>query len=520
MKTDGKAENLLGEKWRQEVYREKHRGRIVEAVKGWAKSRTKRELFELGQAMQFPWACVDSPRDVLQSPQLKARGFFSLIAPSRGGPPVSIPRLPYQFSGFSPPPLKRAPSLGEHNRQVLTKLAAGGVMSRRRGSGRPAKSGNILRGIRVVDLTRMLSGPYATRVLGDFGAEVIKVQSKPAATGAEQNDTPYFSAWNRNKRSITLNLGRPEARKLFMELVAVSDIVVENFSPRVLANWGLTYECLKKVKPDLIMASVSAMGQTGPWKDFVGFAPTFHALSGLTSATFRKAPVDLGYAYGDVIAGLYAALAILSAMEHKAATGEGQYIDLSAYEAMCTLLGPAFMEAARGRLHEDNDAAPCGCYPCMGSDRWCTIAVCGLEQWDAFCRIRPEFAAGRFSTPAGRRKHRAELDALVARWTSRHTAETIVQRLQQAGIPAGVVQNAEDLARDAQLASRRFFVSLKHPALGTVVSDRSALWPWREKRAGWQAAPRLGQDNRYVFVKLLSHSDANLQSLVKRGIIG
>jgi crotonobetainyl-CoA:carnitine CoA-transferase CaiB-like acyl-CoA transferase len=534
MRSEGKAGDLCQTKWRQESYLQRHRGRFVRMLEEWTRGHTKLELFELGQAMQFPWAPVASLPDVLRSPQLKARRFFVRAARSRGDSPIWIPGPPYRFSGYSPPRPKPAPFRGPHTRQVLKSLGAGGgKRSAYRGPTAPshsAQSRNILRGIRVVDLSRMLSGPYATRILGDFGAEVIKVQSRMTALGAEQNNTPYFGAWNRNKRSISLNLSFPEARDIFLELVAISDVVVENFSPRVLANWGLTYERLRKVKPDLVMASISAMGRTGPWKNFVGFGPTFHALSGLASATARPfdRPAGLGHAYGDIVAGLYAALAILSSMEHRDATGKGQYIDLSAYEALCSLLGPALMEVssaprqlARIQPREDCAAAPCGCYPCLGEDRWCAIAVSSEAQWRAFRRVlcMPELAADRFSTPAGRRKNRAELDGLTARWTAAHTAETVVLRLQQRGVRAGVVQNAEDLARDSQLAARRFFVSLKHPALGSTFSDRSALWPWRERPAGWKAAPLLGEDNHHVFVELLGHSEAEFQSFVERGII-
>ena len=390
----------------------------------------------------------------------------------------------------------------------------------------------VLDAIRVLDFTWMLAGPYATRILADFGAEVIKIQSKKTAQGAEQNSSGYFNTWNRNKRSITLNLSHPEARDIVLKLVAISDVVVENFSSRVMANWGLTYDRLREVKPDLVMASISAMGQTGPWKDFVGFGPTFHALSGLTSATSYglDAPICLGHAYGDTIVGLYAALAILAALEHRDATGEGQYIDLSEYEALCTLLGPALLDAALGpeksvreqRCDDYIPAAPNGCYRCFGDDRWCVIAVFNEEEWRAFCSVidQPELMDERFSTLAKRKENQAELDRLIGRWTINHAAERIVHLLQKAGVTAGVVQNAEDLARDDQLAARNFFVTLKHPMLGTTFSDRSPLSFGTQKPKGWKAAPLLGEGNHYVLVELLGLPEADIRSYTERGIIG
>jgi crotonobetainyl-CoA:carnitine CoA-transferase CaiB-like acyl-CoA transferase len=205
----------------------------------------------------------------------------------------------------------------------------------------------ILKELRVLDLTRVAAGPCATRVIADFGAEVIKLQTKKIATGAESNESAYFRAWNRNKRSIALDLSYPEAKELFLKLTRISDVVIENFSPRVMQNWGLDYNTLKKVRPDLIMVSMSAMGQTGPWKNLVAFGPTLQSLGGLTYLTsFSKdTPLGLGYAYADMIAGLYGAAAILAALHYRQQTGCGQYIDLSEYEAVCSTIGPTLLDA-------------------------------------------------------------------------------------------------------------------------------------------------------------------------------
>jgi crotonobetainyl-CoA:carnitine CoA-transferase CaiB-like acyl-CoA transferase len=541
MASEGMAGDLLEKKWQNRSYRQKHYRHIADAVEIWTVNHKKNELFELGQAMGFPWSPVESPEEVLKSPQLKARRFFTRTTIPGFRHKVCIPGLPYRFRTASPFAPVPAPRLGEHTHQVLKSLSAGAekypsTHEDEDASDYSSKSGETLRGIRVLDLTRMISGPYATRILGDFGAEVIKIQSRLTASGAELNDTPGFCAWNRNKRSIRLNLNRPEAREILMELVSISDVVVENYSPRVLANWGLSYDRLKAVKPDLVMASISAMGQKGPWKNFVGFAPTFHALSGLIAATSPSLdrPAGIGYAYGDTIAGLYTALAILASIEFRNRSGSGQYIDLSAYEGLCTLLGPAFIDASMpsGSVASDPEAglhpfdnccgaAPCGCYPCKGSDRWCVIAISKEAEWQAFCKIsnRPELKFGRFSTLSQRKKNREELNTLIGQWTAGYRAETIVRRLQKAGIAAGVVQNADDLAGDSQLAARRFFMYLQNPVLGKSYSDRSALWPWDEKPEHWKAAPSLGEDDHRVFVELLGHSELEFRALVKKGII-
>ncbi len=390
-----------------------------------------------------------------------------------------------------------------------------------------------LRGIRVLDFSWMLAGPYATRILADFGAEVIKVQSGKTARGAESNLTGYFNTWNRNKRSITLDLNHPDAREMVLRLAKISDLVVENFSSRVMSNWGLDYERLKEVKPDLIMLSMSAMGQTGPWKDYVGFAPTLHALSGLTFLTSREedSPAGPGFAYADIVAGLYGAFAALAALEYRERTGQGQYIDLSEYEALCTLMGPSLLDASlhgkdvspSGSRPEGISGAPYGCYPCSGEDRWCVLAVFNEEEWQNLCRVleNPDWTKKeRFATAARRKENAKELDELLTQWTIQHTAEEVVELLQGAGITSGVVQNAQDLAEDPQLIARDFFVRLEHPVLGETVSDRFPVRFEEDLTAGWKAAPLLGEDNRYVFQELLGLTEGEFSSYIEKGVIG
>jgi len=387
----------------------------------------------------------------------------------------------------------------------------------------------ILTGVRILDFTRVLAGPYATRLLADFGAEVIKIQSRKTATGAESNTSGYFNTWNRNKRSITLDMNYSEARKLVLRLTAISDVVIENFSPRVMLNWELDYKRLKDVRPDLIMVSMSGMGQTGPWKDFVAFGPTIQALSGITSLTsFSKdSPTDLGYSYADHIAGLYAALAVLAALEYRDRTGQGQYIDVSEYEAMCTLMGPALLDASvnSGDVLSQGDyvpAAPYGCYRCSGADNWCVIATFNDAEWKALCNtigrtdlIRDE----KFLTLKKRKENVAELDHLIGEWTAKYTAEEIVGLLQKSDVPAGVVQNAEDMAKDPQLMARESFVTLKHPVLGSTVSDRGPIKFNDFSAFDWKAAPLLGEDNQYVFTELLGLKESELSMYIEKGIV-
>ncbi len=394
-------------------------------------------------------------------------------------------------------------------------------------------SAGVLRGLRVLDFTWVLAGPYATRILADFGAEVIKVQSRKTARGAELNTTGYFSTWNRNKLSITLDLSCPEGRELALRLVGMSDVVMENFTPRVMPNWGLSYENLKKVKADLIMISMSGTGQTGPWRDFVAFGPTIQALSGITYLTsfVPDSPIGLGYSYADHVAGLFAALAVLASLEYRDRTGEGQYINISEYEAMCTLLGPAIMDYAanhspvipRGNHPNYALAVPYGCYKCLGDDKWCAIAVFTEEEWQALCRVLgnpPWSKEARFSTFWQRREHIEELNELVEQWTAQHNPGEVMNWLQEAGVPAGVVKDAHEVAEDPQLATRGFFVDVRHPVLGKTTFDSTPIRLGRTPARFRRAAPSLGQDNRYVYQELLGMSHQELSRYIEDGVIG
>ncbi len=388
---------------------------------------------------------------------------------------------------------------------------------------------SILHNIRILDFSWVLAGPFATRILADFGAEVIKVQ--PLMQQEEDRfGRGYYNTWNRSKLGITLNMNKPQGVALAKKLVGISDAVMENFAPRVMANWGLDYDNLKKIKPDIIMLSMSTMGNSGPWRNYVGFGPTVQAFSGITYLTSYpgKPPSGLGTSYADHVAGLMATLALLNALGCRQKTGEGQYIDISQVEAMASLLGDAILEyTVNGKLPEpagnrSSEAAPYGVYRCRGDDRWCAIGVFSDEEWTGFCRAlgNPAWTVdGRFSTLFGRLKNADELDRLVEGWTREHTAEEVMALLQGQGVAAGVVQDASDLAGDPQLRVRDFFIELDHPELGKTIADATPIKLSETPARYSRAAPVLGQDNDYVYGNLLGMSEDELAELKKQGVI-
>jgi benzylsuccinate CoA-transferase BbsF subunit len=383
--------------------------------------------------------------------------------------------------------------------------------------GDKAKYKPILHNIRVLDFTWALAGPYVTRLLADFGAEVIKVQPLLSTETDDTFSQGYYNTWNRNKLGVTLNLNKLEGIELAKKLVNICDIVAENFAPRVMANWGLDYDNLKKLKPDIIMVSLSLMGQTGPWKDYTGYGSTVHAFSGMTHLTSfpGQTPVGPGFSYADHVAGLYASLAVLGALEQRRRTGEGQYIDISETEAMESLLG-GDMEPA-GNLSKE--AAPHNVYRCKGKDCWCAIAVFTDAEWQGLKKAmgNPEWAQEKkFAALSGRLKNRDELDRLMAAWTRRHTAAELMTRLQANGVAAGVVQDAADLAVDPQLRVRRFFID--RPKIGKLV-DTSPIKLSLSPAEYCRSAPAQGRDSDYVYGKLLGLSKKEITGLRDKGVI-
>jgi benzylsuccinate CoA-transferase BbsF subunit len=369
-------------------------------------------------------------------------------------------------------------------------------------SGKP-----ILHNIRILDFTWVLAGPYATRLLADYGAEVIKVQPLFPPEVADVFEQGYYNTWNRNKLGVTLNLNKPEGIELVKKLVKVSDAVVENFTPRVMANWGLDYEKLKQIKPGIIMVSMSATGQENVKSYYTGFAPTVHALSGLTGKmAVDGRPVGPGFSYADHIAGLYAAMSVLTALEGRRQNGEGCHIDLSETELLKGLLP-----------EKESLKAAEGIYPCRDG-RWVALTVDSEDGWEGLKKAlgKPAWAEETgFKTKEIRIIHREELDKIISGWTCLYTVEEVMEILHLNGVAAGLVQDAAALVVDPQLKSREFFIR----GGGEHFID-APPFKMSEASAKYQRpAPPPGRDNAYVYGKLLGLSNSEIKDLKKNGVI-
>jgi crotonobetainyl-CoA:carnitine CoA-transferase CaiB-like acyl-CoA transferase len=395
--------------------------------------------------------------------------------------------------------------------------------------------------VKVLDFAWVMAGPAATRVLADYGATVVRVESTHRIDagrtfGPWQNgnlgpeNSGFFQNMNAGKLEITLDLGTEEARAVVLDLVRWADVVVESFSPKAMPAWGLDYESLRKVKPDIIMLSTCLMGQEGPLSMYAGFGNLAAAISGFFDLTGwpDRPPAGPFSAYTDYIAPRFTAAAILAALDHRSRTGEGQYIDQSQAESALHFLAPAILDyTANGRVagrvgNRDPQMAPHGVYPAAGEDRWVAIVVTNDEQWETLCAAmeHPDLLANeRFSSGAARLAHQDELDAIIAQWTAGIDAHEIESRLQARGVPASVVQSSRDLGADPQLEHRGHFVQVPHEIHGTTVVEGSRFklsrTPARIERSG----PTFGRDNQHILEAILGYSLERIAELAAAGVL-
>jgi len=397
------------------------------------------------------------------------------------------------------------------------------------------RRGGPLEGVRVIELTKVWAGPYTGKMLAHLGAEVIKIESMSnldemrAYGGVDINAAPYFLSINQEILSVQVNMKTPEGLELVKRMIAQSDIVIDNIRPGAMERSSLDYENLKKLKHDIIQCSIKMWGTDGPLGYQTGYAPCFAALSGLTALVGHEGetPKGMNIRYGDSTAGAAAALACIAALHHRETTGEGQFIDLSAVEAMTSLVGDSLftwsvtgdVPASDGNFHPE--MCPHGAYPCSGVD-WTSIAVANEAEWQALCEVlkAPALAADpHFATLADRLENRHALDAEIAALTRPLDAGELAENLRNAGVPAFKSMSSIDLCTDAYIWGREGYRMVTDHAKGT----RPIIGPsWRmEPDAALveEGAPLLGQHNDYVYGHILGLQQDEIDDLIARKVI-
>ena len=398
-----------------------------------------------------------------------------------------------------------------------------------------------LEGIRVADFTWVWAGPFCTLQLAHLGAEVIRIESRkrtcvtrllpPFADGTPGvNRSGYFNQYNQGKLSVALDLKQPEAVAVAKDLIARCDIVCENFAAGVMDRMGLGYEAIRALKPDIIMIALSGYGASGPESEFVSYGPAQVPLSGMSSVTGYRGfpPMHVGISYGDPTGGLHGAVAVLSALLHRAASGEGQYIDLSQQETSVAVLGEGVLEQTVSGTQPARDGnrnphmAPHGVFRCAGEQRWVAIAVRSDDEFRRCVEVmdQPELAADpRFASLPARKANEDALEAALSAWTVTLRAEEVAERLQRAGIAASVSMHSQDLAEDPHLAASGFFVQLPHREVGTRLH---LGMPWQMSDTACavrQAAPCLGEHTDDVLQRIVGYSADHIAALRERGVL-
>jgi crotonobetainyl-CoA:carnitine CoA-transferase CaiB-like acyl-CoA transferase len=404
----------------------------------------------------------------------------------------------------------------------------------------------LLNGVRILDLTMVFAGPVATKILAELGAEVIKIESMQRAdvftrANVYPENNPGNDPWNRGclfhslnagKRGISLNLGTETGRDIFKKLVKKSDALIENFSPRVMENWGLNYEQIKKVNPRIIMVSISGLGHYGPLRDYYMYVPGMEGMSGMTYNTGHpdEPPLLSGCAYGDWVAGANAAMALITALFHQKITGRGQYVDVSGREAAVCHIGDIVMDYVingRDRKRSGNkhlQYAPYGCYRCRGDDDWVAICIETESQWKRLVQAvgKPKLVENKvFATMQRRLDNQSELDAIIEEWTVRRDKFEVMETLQKLRIPAGAVLNMKEVNLNPHLKNRGFFQLVDHgEGIGRrpIPSQIPASFHGFGKSV-LKRAPRFGEDTEHVLGTLLGMSRQDLARLEEEKVI-
>jgi crotonobetainyl-CoA:carnitine CoA-transferase CaiB-like acyl-CoA transferase len=501
----------------------------------WVKGLAKEAAAEQSQRLGVPLVPVNNAPDLHHSAQYRHRGFFQDVHHPVLGT-AAYPTVPYSLSASPAEITSAAPALGQHTMLVLGRLDTPRVVPVVKSAQlKPAKNlrGGPLQGVRVVELTKVWAGPYAGKLLALLGAEVIKVEtaSHPeemrAYGGTDINHAPFFLSINPEILSVDLDIKSPKGMTRLRELIARSDIVINNLRPGAMERQGLGYEQLTEIKPDIISVSIKMWGNDGPLGHQTGYAPCFAALAGLASLVGYPGGPPLGASmrYGDSTVGAAAAYAAMVALLHRELSGEGQFVDVSAVETLSTMIGDCLLEQSltgkslgpSGNNHPD--MCPHGCYPCADGS-WISLAVADDAEWRRLCDVLDAAtlsADPRYGALGERRNHVEVLDADLAALTRNHDAEQLAHRLRAAGVPATKSATSVDVIGDQRLWDRELYRFVTDHREG----QRPILGPsWRMARAAARierGAPDLGEDNDYLYQVLREPLRAGTTATLRGG---
>ena len=539
----GAALGVEDEEWPQPVEGEDPVARIRRLLPFLARrvrDKTTDEVFHDLLERKIVCGKVVKPAELLVDEHLAARGFFRTLCHQHlGDLPFAGPAA--RFGLTDAVPSARAPTAGERMDPSALDWRPVEPLA---GAGEEDES-LPLAGVEIVDLTQAWIGPFATMLLADLGASVIKIESHNRPDVWRRwlaspvpmvnpppglvNSSPNYNSVNRNKRSLCLDLKTEEGKDLLRRLAAGADVVMENFTPRVMERFGLEWPELSAENPGLVMTHWSGFGKTGPLSDYKANGTSIEALAGWDWLHRYPDgdPMVMGFYQADAITGMQMAATTLVALFHSRRTGEGQSIDGSMVEAAVGYLGEVLLDAALGgdqtpSGNGDLDHAPHGVYPCAGDDRWIAVAVESDEIWRRLVAVSGSetLAESAFDRHRDRIANAEKLDKALAEWTSTQRAEHLMQRLQAAGISAGIVRTTAELMACSHLDQRAWFRRIEHADVG---EHRYAGHPWRMDGLLERPdlpPPRLGEHSRELLRERLGLSDSEIDDLLERGVTG
>lgn len=510
---------------------------IYPLIEEWTMEHGKHEIMEKCQAAGAPVSAVFTVKEAAEHPHLRERGYIVDLEHAALGS-VRLLGAPFKLSKTPGGPKRSAPLLGADNEAVLATLSQddtrGGVVAK--AGARP------LEGIRVANFGWVWAGPVVGQTLNFLGAEVYKVESNvrvdmtrtlPPFGGGESGPNRSLSnhaCWAGNG-SVTIDFKSEEGLALARQLIMESDVVIENFGPGVMDKIGIGYEEMKKRKPEIVMLSMQGAGTYGPLMNTRTYGLSLTSLTGLDSITgyCEGPPLPVENAFSDPFTGIFGAFSIITALNHRDKTGEGQFIDFSQQEGVMQMVGPAFMDYVMndrvagpiGNRHPLAAAAPHGVFPCTGDDRWISIAVETQAEWTSLVEAmgNPDWAdSPEFASLEGRLDNIEMLHEQMNLWTREHDDRKLTERLQAAGVAAAPVLNVGDLLHDPHYQARKTYIEVDHP-LGFRETIYGSYVKLSHSPVTVRPGPVIGQDNDYVFKEILGLSTERYAELVERKVI-
>ena len=532
----GNPEALTDQIWENRHLRIQNRDLIEHFTTEFTETRTKSQLFHDGQDRHITVAPINTPKEFLNDPNTKTRKTFSHIDHPVFGL-VPMVRPPFRFSETKALVRGADPGLGQHTEEILSSLNTTHNDST---ISSPHNNALPLSGIRILDFSQAIAGPVLTQLLAQFGAEVIKVESSAhqqrGRTSAKTDprislqQKVTFADVNRNKLSITVNLATKQGRDLIRKLVPHCDVIVENFSPRVMEKWQLDYNNLCALRKNIILLRLPGFGLTGPYKDYIGLAAVAMGKTGMYSVwdyPDNSPPTAPPVWVPDYLSAAFGATAIMTALRHRTRSGRGQLIELSQIDSTAYVMGPHYLEQfINGRAsypigNSHQTFSPHGAYKCAGENSWCVISIENEDQWASLKHLinnEPRLEDSKFATMASRLIHRTELDLYINQWSSGLDAYKVMIMLQERNIPCGVVQNGKEIFDDKHLRDRNFYTKVDYAGTGPIdYPDQFLHLSKTPGNLSW--CSEMGASNHVIFGGLLGMSEAEVKTLENMGIL-